>query len=97
LAAFGVAATLIMRHVTTAVNSQRQPRRGKRMMVSETAERLAYRPDEAARVLGCSRDTVYKLLASGELKGWKLGAARLINADELRRFVREREEQAAAI
>ena len=58
-------------------------------------ERLAYRPAEAARVLGCSRDTIYKLLAAGELRGWKLRSARLISADELRRFIREREALAA--
>jgi len=37
-------------------------------MRDQIAERLAYRPDEAARALGCSRDLIFKLLASGELK-----------------------------
>ena len=65
-------------------------------MANDVEERLAYRPSEAARVIGCSREMIFKLLATGELKGWKVGAARLISADELRRFVHEREAQAAA-
>jgi len=55
---------------------------------------VAFRPEEAARVLAVSRDTIFKLLATGELRGWKLGSARLISADEIRRFVREREQAA---
>ena len=53
---------------------------------------LAYRPDEAARVLGASRDTIFKLLAAGQLRGFKIGAARFISAEELSRFIRAREE-----
>lgn len=63
-------------------------------MTNKVEERLAYRPEEAARALGCCRDTIFKLLASGELKGWRIGAARLISADEIRRFIREREQAA---
>jgi excisionase family DNA binding protein len=63
-------------------------------MINNLEERLAYRPVEAARALGCSRDMIFKLLASGDLRGWRIGAARLISAEEIRRFVREREEQA---
>ena len=61
-------------------------------MTNDVEERLAYRPNEAARALGCSRDMIFKLLASGELRGWRIGAARLISAEEIRRFVRERED-----
>lgn len=55
------------------------------------AERLAFRPDEAAKVLGSSRDTIFRLLAAGELRGFKIGNARYISADELQRFIRSRE------
>ena len=65
-------------------------------MTNDVEERMAFRPGEAARALGCSRDMIFKLLASGELKGWRIGAARLISADEIRRFIREREEEANA-
>ncbi|MDA1061659.1 MAG: excisionase family DNA-binding protein, partial [Chloroflexi bacterium] len=57
-------------------------------MKSETTiERLAYRPDEAARALGCSRDTIFRLLASGRLRSYRVGAARFISAEVLRAFI----------
>jgi len=60
-------------------------------MTTET--KLSYRPEEAARMLGASRDTIFKLLATGQLRGFKIGAARFISAAELERFIREREEE----
>ncbi|MCH7824852.1 MAG: helix-turn-helix domain-containing protein [Acidobacteria bacterium] len=61
---------------------------------TDIQERFSYRPEEAAAALGCSRDTIFKLLASGDLKGWKINTARFISADEIRRFIREREHEA---
>ena len=61
-----------------------------------TEERLSYRPDEAAKLIGCSRDTIFKLLASGELRGWKINTARFISLDEIRRFIRDREQEGEA-
>lgn len=55
---------------------------------------MAYRPEQAAKALNCSRDTIFRLLATGELKGFRVGAARFISADELREFIRAREAQA---
>ncbi len=63
-------------------------------MAELSIARLAYRPDEAAAALGCSRDTVFRLLSRGELKGYRVGAARFISAGELTRFVAEREAEA---
>ena len=54
-------------------------------------QRLAYRPSHAAQLLDCSPDTVFRLLSQGELKGFKVGAARFISADELTSFIRRRE------
>jgi excisionase family DNA binding protein len=56
-------------------------------------ERLLYKVDEAAEALGLSRVTLYSLMARGEVDSIKVGAARRIPADELRRFV-ERNRQA---
>lgn len=56
-------------------------------------EKLAFRPDEAARVIGASRDTIFRLLASGELRGFKIGAARFIAASELADFIKRQEEK----
>ena len=61
-------------------------------MVTETRERGALRPAEAAQWLGCSKDTLERLISRGELRSFKVGAARFISTEELRRFVREREE-----
>ena len=41
-------------------------------------ERKAVRPTEAARLLGVSRETVYVLMRSGQLRSVRLGRARLI-------------------
>lgn len=62
------------------------------MTTATGTPRLAYRPEEAARALSCSRDTIFKMLASGQLHGFKIGAARFISAEELERFVRLQED-----
>ena len=55
--------------------------------------KLAYRPAEAADISGISRTTLYKALATGELRSGKVGAARIILHDDLRawleRFIAE--------
>ncbi|MCA9831526.1 MAG: helix-turn-helix domain-containing protein [Dehalococcoidia bacterium] len=61
-------------------------------MKFDEEERGTLRPNEAARWLGCSRDTIDRLCASGELKSFKIGTARYISAAELERFVAEREQ-----
>lgn len=45
--------------------------------------RIAYRPAEAAEVLGCSRQHIYNLMWAGELPSFKRGRARFIPADAL--------------
>ena len=54
--------------------------------------KLAYRPAEAARLLGLSRETIFGLLKRGQLKGFRIGTARLIAASELSRYILERQE-----
>lgn len=55
-------------------------------------ERGALRPSEAAEWLGCSRDTIDRLIAKRTLRSFKVGAARFVSLAELRRFVEEAEE-----
>ena len=55
-------------------------------------ERMAYRPNEAAKVIGLSRDMIYGAIRDGTLRSLKIGGARLITADALREFVRRHEE-----
>jgi excisionase family DNA binding protein len=62
----------------------------------ETRERGALRLAEAAAWLGVSRDTVERLIQRGELRRVKVGAVVLITVDELRRYLRTREEEPMA-
>ena len=50
-------------------------------------ERLLYRISEAADILGVSRSTLYRLIASGELAAIRVGTAPRIPAKVLERFV----------
>ena len=54
----------------------------------------ALRPRDVAEWLSCSDDTVARLIASGDLASFKIGAGRFVSVAELERFVRAREEAA---
>ena len=58
-------------------------------MISQT--RTAYRIGEVAVSTGLSPQTVARLLTSGQLKSFTVGRVRLISAEELARFIRDRE------
>ena len=51
------------------------------------AERLAYSPDEAAMLLGISRELVHDLLRTGQLGSVKAGRRRLIGKHHLEQFL----------
>jgi excisionase family DNA binding protein len=51
------------------------------------AERLAYSPDEAAELLGISRELVHDLLRTGQLGSVKAGRRRLIGKRHLEEFL----------
>lgn len=48
---------------------------------------LSYRPEAAARVLGVSRATIYRMIAKGDLTPCKLGTETLIRHDDLARLL----------
>ncbi len=50
-------------------------------------ERLAYSPDEAAELLGISRELVHDLLRTGQLGSVKAGRRRLIGKHHLEAFL----------
>lgn len=56
---------------------------------------LSVSVEDAARVVGYSRSGVYELIASGELKAFKIGRRRLILMSELKLWV-ERAAKAGA-
>lgn len=49
-------------------------------------EPLVYSPDGAAHALCCSRQFIYKLIRSGELRAVKIGRVTRIPADDVRRL-----------
>jgi excisionase family DNA binding protein len=51
------------------------------------AERLAYSPDEAADLLGISRELEHDLLRTGQLGSVKAGRRRLIGRHHLEEFL----------
>ena len=51
------------------------------------AERLAYSPDEAAQLLGISRELVHDPLRTGQLGSVKAGRRRLIGKHHLETFL----------
>jgi excisionase family DNA binding protein len=60
------------------------------------AERLAYSPDEAAELLGISRELVHDLLRTGQLGSVKAGRRRLIAKHHLEAFLAENRETTTA-
>jgi excisionase family DNA binding protein len=49
--------------------------------------KIAYTIKEATAAIGLSRSTIYKLMASGELRTIRIGQRRLIRAEALNRLV----------
>jgi excisionase family DNA binding protein len=49
-------------------------------MTDAPGPRLAYRIDEAAKLAGVSRETLYRLIAKGKLKTVKIGGCRVVSA-----------------
>lgn len=56
---------------------------------------LSVSVEDAARIVGYSRSGVYELIASGDLKAFKLGRRRLILMTELKAWI-ERAAKAGA-
>ncbi len=56
-------------------------------MLTHSVERVALSPDEAAAVLGVTRQTIYNLISRGQLTRYKIGRSAKLNADEVRSLV----------
>ncbi len=54
------------------------------------ADRFAVTPDEIRAMAGVGRNTIYSALATGELKGKRIGKKRwIIPVDEVKRWLSE--------
>jgi len=51
-----------------------------------TTERLVYSPAEAATALGCTRQTIYRLIERGKLRRLHLGRSAKIPAADVHRL-----------
>ena len=54
---------------------------------------IAYRPSEAARVLGISLSHLDRMTKAGEIPCARIGRLRLYGDEELRRWVQEKTEE----
>lgn len=54
---------------------------------SHSMDPIAVSPDEAARLSGVGRTTLYAALSSGKLKSMKIGTRRLISIDAIRAWL----------
>jgi excisionase family DNA binding protein len=80
----------ILRYRARVVNTNR--RGEKRQMLQERIEKpMAYRREEAARLLGISARKLDQLIAEKEIRSMKVGKRRLISAESLAAFVRKAE------
>ena len=57
-------------------------------------DQLLFKIEEAAKVLGASRSTVYRLMNSGQLVSIKVGSSRRVTRQALDRFVKTMEDRA---
>lgn len=73
------------RMTSAAASSTLPPFSGKQE--SDSAERLAYSVDEAARLTGLSRDLLYDQMRLGNLSYVKVGRRRLITRQHLQQFL----------
>ena len=63
-------------------------------LINHTAQILAVSPNEAARLCGIGRTTLYAALSSGELNSVKIGTRRLIMLEALRDWLKRNETPA---
>ncbi len=57
-------------------------------------EKLAVSVNRAAELIGLGRDVTYRLVMSGEVPSFKVGARRLVPVAGLRKYVEQRTAEA---
>ncbi|WP_280140954.1 helix-turn-helix domain-containing protein [Methylobacterium phyllostachyos] len=70
-----------------APGSRPRSRRSTEGALCESLQPLAYRPKDAAAMLGVSRSTIHQMIADGEIVARTLGSATLIPYSELARVL----------
>lgn len=65
------------------------------MQDKPTLDPLAHSPDSAAKRIGTNTRAIYNLIATGELRSFKLGKRRLIPDAECQRLIQRKMAEAA--
>lgn len=55
--------------------------------------KLSYTIQEACQAIGIGRTSIYKFISAGVLKTFKIGARTLIDANDLKSFVRQAQQE----
>ena len=66
------------------------------MSAQQEPERLAVSVAEGAKMLSLGRDVMYRLVMSGDVPSWKVGARRLLPVAGLRAYVERRTAEGGA-
>lgn len=74
-------------YVRTSIVQSAPPIKDKHMSQAEQFAPLSVSVEDAARIVGHSRSGIYELIASGDLKAFKLGRRRLILMTELKAWI----------
>ena len=61
----------------------------------ENEKQLAYRPNEAAKLLGISERKLDQLIALRQIRSFKVGKCRRITLEAINAFIKRAEQQAA--
>ncbi|MEM6622657.1 MAG: helix-turn-helix domain-containing protein [Pseudomonadota bacterium] len=62
---------------------------------AQSLQPIAVSPNEAARLAGVGRTTLYAALSSGDLRSVKIGTRRLITVDAIRAWLHQHEISAS--
>jgi hypothetical protein len=63
-------------------------------VVTEEKRPRVYRPNEVKAVYGLTRDLVFKEIAAGRLRSFRIGKARYVTAEAIEEYIRAREAEA---
>ncbi|HEV2128697.1 MAG TPA: excisionase family DNA-binding protein [Thermomicrobiales bacterium] len=66
------------------------------MTTQELEQRIAFRIEEAARVIGASRSKMYELVASGEIPSFRVGRAVRVSKKAPEEWIAHQESHTAA-
>jgi excisionase family DNA binding protein len=89
---FGLEHDASVRYRASRVN--KKEREDQRMLVEVEQQPIAYKPDQAARLMGISERKLDELIATKEIRSFKIGKSRRITHDAITAFIKKKEQEA---